>query len=212
MEDPLAFAKVLARTSPLSLDDVEDLRAAFDCFLHASQSRANGFVTAKQVARILRKFGFPGVELTENGGIVVQDPSKPKLLLNEQEFLLTAARLAKYETRELLDGELDMPEEKVAQLRAARLFRSMDPNGTGEVPCEVLKIALMNLGCAPPELDAVGDLTDLWSDLDRYFDEPDDAPRYMTFDEFLDVAIQLILPTIPARAVTYSTTTGASGG
>lgn len=204
MEDLQSFAKVLVRTSPLTMDDIEDLRAAFDFFLHASHGKTKGYVEANQAAHVLRHFGLPNVELTESGGLVVQDPSKPKLLLDEQEFLLAAARLVQAEHRELLEGDLDMPEDKTALLRASRLFRSLDPNDTGKIKCGDLKFAVTNLGCSPPDLEAVSDLADHWAELRRYLDLPDDAPGFVTYDEFIDFAVPLILPTIPIRAVRYS--------
>lgn len=210
MNEADAFAKALVRTSPLCAADVEDLRAVFDLFQHSAGHKGR-FVSAKQAVRVLRTFGLRNASLASNGGACVQDAGKPKLLINEQEFLLLAAGLMRAARADLLDGDLDLSEEKTAVERASRLFDgAMDPNGRGVATADSVKLGLLQFGCRGMDAVAASAFCDKVAYLDRvlYLDdgvgETPPSERCITRDEFVDFAAPLILPTVPARAVRYS--------
>jgi len=137
MDDSAAFVRLLVRTSALTEQDVADLRDVFEFFRRASAHAGRGFVEASQAARALKKLGFYGVTLTPAGGVVVQDDSRPKLLVNEQEFLLIAARLTSLEAPgNVLDNKA----------KAIRLFRSLDTREQGEISTNDMRSGLSTLG------------------------------------------------------------------
>jgi len=218
MEDVNAFAKVLTRTSPLTAEDVADLRDVFE-FYHA-RDVPGGRIEARQAVRALRLLGLAGAQLNDAGGLAVQTgtssaSSAPKLFLTEPEFLMYAAQLFKDEVREYLrKGEFELEREQVAELRAARLFRSLDPSNTKRLDPRSARDGLHSLGTIQLNLDDGRAFCEHLMSFERALERTPTRRRkgaraeaqveaFATEKEFVRFAAPVILPTVPASRVSY---------
>jgi hypothetical protein len=199
MDSVNAFAVALAKTSPLLVDEIAELRTLFD-FASALGGRRQKYISAKSCVLFLRRCGFPGVELDDNGGVVIN--GKSNLLVSEVEFLLVAAELARAESEALLKkGYYDLDADGVARLKAARLFRSMDTRYENCITAGQAQLGLRRLGVlGVVDAGAAAAWCDALADRKRLLEFDDSSVRaeehLLTIDEFVAFAAPLILPTI----------------
>jgi Ca2+-binding EF-hand superfamily protein len=208
MEEVNSFAKALVKTSPLTFDEIQDLRSLFE-FACTTSGRRSKYICSKACVSMLRKCGFPDVELEPSGGVTVN--GKANLLVNEQEFLLMAAELARAESNnQLKKGYFDLDAEGIARLKAERLFRSMDTKYEDTITAVQAQQGLRQLGIfGNVEIGAAADWCDKLSDGNRLlaFDDQGLAENHLlTLDEFVAFAVPLILPTIKITYKGYGAT------
>lgn len=208
-EDTNAFARVLVKTSPLTAEDIVDLRALFEFFRVSCRPLQDGpavYISAADAVNAFRTLGLPKAHLEQNGGVMVQAGEDGKLLVNEQEFLLIAARLWRQEEKNAIpENDIELDEHSIAAIRASRLFRQIDRQRTGIVSAEQVKHALYSWGMRKIDTPAAGDLCDKWAELYRVLDQDDGEEKTLSMDEFLAIAVPLILPTIPKRKIGFGT-------
>jgi len=197
-----AFATVLVKTSPLTSEDVHDLREIFNSFSAHGAGRKELVVDAKRAVRLLRMFGLRHAVVVDNG-VQVQEGDHPKIMVNEQEFLLIAARLMRQEYQLMLENDYDLPPEKISRLYAERLFRSYDPTESGRIHSADIRDILINIGCKNVNCEPV---CEYLTALERFMDLDSEVSSFVTKEEFVNFLFPLVLPTINYRLASNSKT------